>query len=398
MKVLVVGAGVAGLTTAIALRRRGVEVEVFDADPKARTSGGGLGIASNATKVLRALDVDLVAAGVGRVCERFDLCTPTGRPLRELPLRSIAEELGSPVVNVRRNDLVTLLRDSLAGTPIHHGAAVTRYDHVDGGVSVTCADGRSATGDVLVGADGIRSVVRARIAGPQQLTEHGYVCWIATVPFDHPRLRPGGARHYWGRGQRFGLIDVGGGHAYWWGTRNVRPDDVRLRQGSKEEILRCFAGWADEVRQAVSLTPQADIVSVPAQDRPFLESWGDGPTTLVGDAAHPMLTSLSQGAGSAIEDGHALAHHLTVGDDIVTSLRRYERSRRERTRWLVSASRRLSRMEQIEHPVAVGLRDLALRWLPMSVVRRQNLAPMRYELPATPAPVTRTQHGTGGVS
>ncbi|MGW1058241.1 FAD-dependent monooxygenase [Micromonospora rubida] len=381
MRALVVGAGVGGLTSAIALRRRGIEVELFEAAPGPRTSGGGLGIASNATKVLRALGVDLPAAGVGRVCERFELRTARGRPLRELPIRSITEELGAPVVNVRRSDLAALLRGALAGTPVHHGVEVARYDRVGAGVVVTDAAGRTHAGDVLVGADGIRSVVRAQAAGPEPVTEHGYVCWIATVAFAHPRLPAGGAVHYWGNGQRFGLIDVGGGHAYWWGTKNLPPDGARPRTDPRQDVLRHFAGWADEIHQVVSLTPAADVVAVPAQDRPFLESWGDGPVTLVGDAAHPMLTSLSQGASSAIEDGYALAHHLATADDPAAGLRRYEEARRDRTRWLVSASRRLSRVEQIGHPVVAGLRNLAIRHAPAAVVRRQNIAPMRFELP-----------------
>jgi 2-polyprenyl-6-methoxyphenol hydroxylase-like FAD-dependent oxidoreductase len=377
MRAIVVGAGVGGLTTAIALRARGVDVEVFDAAPVTRTSGGGLGIASNATKVLRALGIDLPKSGVGRVCEQFHLRTARGRPIRELPISSIADELGSPVVNVRRNDLIALLKESL-DVQVRYGYEVVRYDRIGDGVAITFADGRTHAADVLVGADGIRSVVRAQAVGPEPINEYGYVCWIATVPFEHPRLPSSGAAHYWGNGQRFGLIDIGDGLAYWWGTKN----SPRQWTGSKVQVLKCFEGWAPEIQEVISLTPDEDIVCVPAQDRSFIESWGDGPVTLVGDAAHPMLTSLSQGAGSAIEDGYALAHHVTTAGDVVTGLREYEEARRDRARWLVSASRRLSRVEQYENPIVARLRNLAIRHAPMSVVRRQNIAPMRFELPA----------------
>lgn len=382
MKVLVVGAGVGGLTAALALSMRGVDVEVFEAAPQPPASGGGLGIASNATKVLSALGLDLTKAGVGRVCEQFCLRTAKGKLLRELPIKSAAGELGSPVVNLSRRDLLGLLRDALIDIPLHYGAKVTRYDRAGDGVSVTCADGRIYAGDALIGADGIRSVIRAQLAGPEPVREYGYLCWIATAPFEHPRLPCGGAAHYWGRGQRFGLIDIGGGRVYWWGTKNTLLARRSTGEaGVKERVLRCFDGWADEVPQVISLTGAADIVSVPAQDRSFLETWGTGPVTLLGDAAHPMLTSLSQGAGSAIEDGHALAHYLTAGPGVVTALRRYEAQRQARTRWLVSASRRMSRMEQLANPAAAGLRDLAIKHTPPSVALRQFLAPMRYELP-----------------
>jgi 2-polyprenyl-6-methoxyphenol hydroxylase-like FAD-dependent oxidoreductase len=381
MKVLVAGAGIGGLSTAIALRTKGFDVELYEAAPRSRISGGGLGIASNATKVLAALGVDLPKAGVGRVCERFDLRTARGRRIRELPIRSVADELGSPVVNVRRSDLIALLRDCLADTPIHYGAAVLGYHRTGDRVSIACGDGTTGAGDVLVGADGIRSAVRAQVAGPEPVNEYGYVCWIAAVPFTHPLLPPGGAAHYWGAGQRFGLIDIGAGHAYWWATRNATASDVDVR--------RCFDGWAAEVVEAIARTPDSDIVCVPAQDRAFLESWGDGPVTLVGDAAHPMLTSLSQGAGTAIEDGYVLAHHLTTAPHPLVGLRRYEAARRDRTRWLVSASRRLSRIEQLAHPVAVRLRDLAIRFAPQAAVRRQHLTPMRFEPPFSPKGAAR---------
>lgn len=386
MKALVAGAGVGGLTTAIALRAKGIEVEVFETAPESRTSGGGLGIACNATKVLAALGIDLPAAGIGRVCERFTLHTARGRLMRELPIASIAAELGSPVVNVRRADLVSLLRDRAGDTPVHYGTEVVGYERVRDGVSVACADGRTVTGDLLVGADGIRSAIRTRVVGREPVNEYGYVCWIATVPFEHPRLPPGGAAHYWGRGQRFGLIDIGGGHVYWWGTKNIPAGHAAT---TKDDVLRSYAGWADEVREVISRTPDADIVTVPAQDRTFADRWGDGPVTLVGDAAHPMLTSLSQGAGSSVEDGYALAHHVAHATGVVAGLRAYESARRERTRWLVTASRRLSRTEQLEHPVAVGLRDLVIRYAPASAVRKQNIAPMRFQLPAEPDPPTR---------
>lgn len=381
MRVLVAGAGVGGLTTAIALRARGFDVEVLEAAPRPRTEGGGLGLAANATKVLTALGVDLVEQGVGRVCTSFCLRTTDGRLMRDLPIGSISAELGSPVVNVRRGDLLALLRDSLADTPVRHGARVTDHRVRRGGVTVTLADGGTRTADVLVGADGIRSAVRARLVGDQPVREHGYVCWIATAAFEHPRLPVGGAAHYWGSGQRFGLIDIGGGHVYWWGTRNL-ASPVGRRTAGKPAVQAAFAGWAEEVRQAIAATPEADILAVPAQDRPFLATWGAGPVTLVGDAAHPMLTSLSQGAGSTIEDAHALAHHLAARDDAAEALRRYETDRRDRTRGLVAASRRLSRVEQLANPLATRLRDLVIRHAPMSAVREQNIAPMRYDLPA----------------
>ncbi|MFE5474113.1 FAD-dependent monooxygenase [Nocardia sp. NPDC056541] len=375
---IIIGAGIGGLTAAVALLRQGIEVEVFEAAPEWRDTGTGLGLASNATKVLHALDVDLSA---GSSLEHFSIRTTTGKQLRELPIGAVTRELGSPVVNIHRNDLIATLRKSAADTPIHLGAQLRSYSATGTGVSAIFEDGRTAHGELLIGADGIGSQVRAQLAGHAPVTEHGYVCWLATVPFRDPRLPPGHAYHYWGRGLRFGLLDIGGGQAYWWGTRNLPTALAREWNGGKAEIAAAFAGWAPEVGEVIERTPEGAIVSVPAQDRPFLDVWGDGPVTLLGDAAHPMLTSLSQGGSSSVEDGFVLAHHLSTESDPVGALRNYENARRDRTRMLVTESRRLSKLEQIENPLVVRIRDAAVRAAPLAVLRRQNSAPMRFELP-----------------
>ncbi len=130
----------------------------------------------------------------------------------------------------------------------------------------------------------------------------------------------------------------------------------------------------------IERTPEQAIVTVPAQDRPFLERWGSGPVSLLGDAAHPMQTSLSQGASSAVEDGYVLAEALARIPDSIAALRRYEDLRRERARMLVRNSRRYSRLEQVQNPVMRAARDLTARCVPTWILKRHNSRPMRFDL------------------
>jgi 2-polyprenyl-6-methoxyphenol hydroxylase-like FAD-dependent oxidoreductase len=378
-KVLIVGAGIGGLTAAIALRAKGIDVEVCEAAPQLPASGTGLGLAPNATKVLRALGIDLRSSKCGCALERFELRTARGKLIRAMPIQSIASELGDPIVSVHRGDLMRVLLDAAGDTPIRFRARVVDYEVDHQGVRVTCSNGRVVRADVLIGADGIRSAIRAKVAGEGAPTECGYVFWLATVAFAHPRIVPGYAGHYWGSGQRFGLIDIGGGRVYWWGSKNV-PAPERARRGHGTDPLTAFAGWAPEVVEVIERTPDHAIMSVSAQDRPFLEHWGTGPVSLLGDAAHPMQTSLSQGAGASIEDGYVLAEAIAGVPDPVAALRSYEDRRRERTRMLVRRSRRLSALEQVQNPVVRAARDLALRCAPTRVLTRQNIRPMRFDL------------------
>lgn len=384
-RVLIVGAGIGGLTAAIALRAKGIDVEICEAAPAPRVTGTGLGMASNATKVLRALGVGLGERGSGQAVERLEFRTARGRLIRAVPIQQITAQLGHPLVCIHRNRLTELLMDAAGDTPIHYGAQVTAIQTAAGGVRAICADGTNLCADVLIGADGIHSMVRATACGESAPTEHGYVCWLGTVGFSHPRMSRGYVGHYWGRGQRFGLIDIGDGAAYWWGTRNMSDALARDWRGGKAEIRAAFDGWAPEVLDIINRTPDDAVVAVPAQDRPFLERWGRGPVTLLGDAAHPMLTSLGQGASCAVEDAYVLAEALARISDPIAALRTYEDRRGQRARALVHGSRRLSKLEQANSRAVVAVRNLGMRWTPASMLTRQNVRLMQFDLAWSPS-------------
>ncbi len=361
---IIVGAGIGGLSAAATLRRAGLDVQIVERAPELRTDGTGLSIMSNALAALRTQGIDLDLPGRGQAIESFHILTTDGRPIRTVALKEIGERLGEPSVCIHRADLHRALMEA-ADCPVRLGAAVTGFEVDGAGVRVSFADGGHASADLLIGADGYHSAVRRQLAGPERVRDAGYVCWLATTPFEHPRMTTGFVGHYWGRGQRFGLIDIGHGQAYWWGTKNRGA-------GGKTEIARAFAGWAPEVLAAIDATPAESIVSVPAQDRVFLGRWGHGPVTLLGDAAHPMLTSLGQGAGMAIEDAVVLADKLAGATDLPGALRAYESARRDRTRRMVRLSRALSLMEQWEHPLTSRLRNAWFRRMPTLLLNRQN--------------------------
>ncbi|MFF4605122.1 FAD-dependent monooxygenase [Streptomyces sp. NPDC001339] len=380
-KVIIIGAGIGGLTAAATLRRMGLSVEIHERATELRPVGTGLSIMCNALTALRAVGVDLHAALHER-SQSFDaihVMRSDGRPIRTLRTGEIADRLESANFAVHRADLQQVLLDALGDDcPVELGAKATGFTVDEDGVTVEFADGRSTRGDVLIGADGFHSAIRRQLVGPERPDEHGYLCWLATVPFEHPKMPKGYVGHYWAPGKRFGLIDIGHGRAYWWGTRNVPTAVARSWDGPKEEILRTYAGWAEEVGAAIRETAREDIVTVPAKDRPFLERWGYGPVTLLGDAAHPMLTSLGQGAAMAMEDAAVLAESLAGAQDLPRALRDYENRRRARTRQMVQSSRSLSRIEQWEKPLSVRARELYFRYAPESVFAKQNDAVLHY--------------------
>ncbi|MFD9069051.1 FAD-dependent monooxygenase [Streptomyces lasiicapitis] len=373
LKALVIGAGIGGLATAATLRRIGIDVEVYEQATHLRAAGSGLSVMSNAITALDTLDIDLGLEKRGRIVESFSVFDHRGRLLRALPFTEACEAVDTPSVCVSRTALHEALLEEAGDCPLHLGKAATDVANDPAGVTVHFADGHTAHGDILIGADGFHSAVRRHLAGPEPSRDSGYLCWLGIVPFEHPVFTPGSVRHYWGSGQRFGLIDIGHGRAYWWGTKNkpttVSPD----RYAAKPVIERAYADWAAEVREVIAATPQDDIITIPSHDRAFHERWGEGPVTLLGDAAHPMLTTLGQGAAMAIEDAVVLAHTLAepgAADDLPRALRTYEGRRRERTRTMVNASRRMSDLEQADTPARRLARDTYVRLAPRHVLQR----------------------------
>jgi 2-polyprenyl-6-methoxyphenol hydroxylase-like FAD-dependent oxidoreductase len=217
----------------------------------------------------------------------------------------------------------------------------------------------------------MRSRVRYALAGSGPESYAGYVCWLATTKFCHARLTRGHVGHYWGKGKRFGLVDIGGGEVYWWATQNCPESSLGASTALRARIEACVRGWPDEVVQTVAHTPDAALLEIPARDHSFLKRWGTGRITLLGDAAHPMLTSLGQGACMAIEDAVVLARCLS-DLNVVAGLRRYEALRRARTRTMVIGSRTLSAIEQAEHPWLAALRNVYFSALPRHMARNQT--------------------------
>ncbi|MFC6010438.1 FAD-dependent monooxygenase [Nocardia lasii] len=357
---IVVGAGIGGLTATAALRRAGIDVVLCERGPELRAAGFGLSVQSNAINALRTLglglDEELLAAGAQATS--FTFRYPDGSLIRRVDLTEVDAGLGAPSVPLARKDLHDALL-AACGPDLHVelGAEAVGFTETADQVTVEFADGRTLSADVLIGADGINSAIRAQLHGAQPPRPGNFVCWLALVPFAHPTIETGASIHYWGRGMRFGIHDIGHGNVYWWATMTTTAERAANWPHGKADLASRFADWAPEIVEIIDATPESDILALPAQDRPALTSWGRGRVTLLGDAAHPMLPSLGQGANSAIEDAVVLGHSLVGHADPVSALRGYEQRRIPRTTMLVDGSRKLGRLEQTRSRALVAVRN-----------------------------------------
>ena len=373
MKALVIGSGIGGLTAAIALRRAGIEVSVFERAGELKEIGAGLSLMANATKALNGLGLAGVLRGTGEPITVAEIRRWQGDVLSRVPAWRLAEKVGAGSAAVHRADLQKTLEWELGDEEITLDAQCVGFEQDDGGVRAFFADGVERGADLLVGADGLRSTVRQGLLGDGPPRYAGYTAWRAVVSPEDGLVPAGQALEVWGRGVRFICARVGQGRVYWAATKNA-PEGERDASGmaAKNEILRLCAGWLEPVEALVSATDEADILRTDIYDRdPVRGRWGRGRVTLLGDAAHPMTPDMGQGACQAIEDAVALAERLKAARGVEAALAAYEKGRARRTAAIVRGSRRMGRVAQLRNPLACRLRDAAIRAVPARVQMRQ---------------------------
>ena len=348
-RAIVIGAGVGGLTAGAALQRRGWEVTVLERATTVEPVGSGLGIAPNALKALDVIGVGDRVRSLAAPPGEGGVTRPDGRWISRTDPAKAAARYGDPIAVVHRAALVDLLAGALAPGTLRLGRAAER---VEAGAGLVSAGGRELTADLVVAADGLHSSVRRSLfpAHPEPVYT-GVTSWRMVVT---PPATPVRSLEVWGRGTLFGVNVLGDGRVYCYATAPAAPGGRAADE--KAELRRHFGSWHEPVPQLIAAAETVVRTDIRCLDRP-LDRFHEGRVALLGDAAHAMTPNLGQGACQAIEDAVVLAAYADQPD----GLARYSAERVPRTSAVAAASRRIGRLSQWSNPVAVRLRDAALR-------------------------------------
>lgn len=358
VKAIVIGAGIGGLAAAIALRQAGVEVTVFERAEALNAVGAGISLWANAIHALGQLGI---SESLQAVSSDYSLCglqSPDGKVLVSVSMSELQRNVGVPIVVLHRAELLSLLLNALGTEQVRlNHRCIGFYTDADK-VIVEFADGSREIADLLIGADGLNSIVRSELYGKQRPRYFGCTAWRAVVPIDSTIAH---ATETWGNGKIFGCVPMSGNRVYWYATHN--EPEARQFDDDKEKLLQLFRGWHSPIEQLIRATPEKAILRNDIFDRPILRSWSKGRVTLLGDSAHPMTPFLGQGGCQALEDAVVLGKFVGTQNNIEAALQAYDRVRVPRANAIVRQSRSIGRIAQLQHPIAVRIRNAAFAFV-----------------------------------
>jgi len=385
MKAMIIGGGIGGVAAAIALERVGVECDIFEQAQELREVGSALSIWANAWQALEKLGVGRTLPALGSKVDRAEVRTSDGRVLAVAPLAELEKRLGMPAFFILpRRDLLRLLTRLVDGSRTHCGARCVGVEESAGRVIARFADGQQAEGNLLVGADGLHSVVRSHLHGNVKPRYAGYTCWRGFATCEAKALPLTTGFEAWGPGMRFALYHCGPDRVFWYATRNAPEASPDASDGRKAEVRRLFQNWHRPIPEVIEATPETEILRNDIVDRKPLSRWGRGRITLLGDAAHPTTPNLGQGACQALEDAVVLADCLRQCGEVEPALRRYEQQRQPRTAAITRASWQMGKLCQAESPPVRWLVKSLTQLMPASSRLRFLERFVRHDLPDLP--------------
>jgi 2-polyprenyl-6-methoxyphenol hydroxylase-like FAD-dependent oxidoreductase len=387
-RALIVGAGPAGLTAAIALTRIGIEVRLFERASELGKAGAGLGVQSNALRALQKLGIGDRIAAAGTELRVQEIRNIRGRLLFSFPQGEVADEYGTPTISLLRADVQLALVDAVQQGVLRLHSECVAVEQDSEGVTIELADGRRERGALLIGADGGRSVIRKHVYGAADAPPRysGFTSWRAVVEMSPDTLPPDTSRTFLGAGRQFVMFPVGANRIYWGLLKREPEGATNPTSGLRELLIEHLRGFPEVTRRLVEATDEARILRADICDRDPERTWVKGRVVLVGDAAHMTTPFIGQGAGISMEDAIVLAKELSLTDGLrdqrmlVNALESFQRARMPRCAKIVLTSRRRGRLLSLSNPAVASVRNTALRAVPAAFWRKAIASSIKYDL------------------
>lgn len=368
----IIGGGIGGLSLAIAMQRKGLQVTVYENAPSIRPLGAGLGLAANAVKAFMEIGISEDILEAGSVLKKLSIKNQQGKILAHTDSEKISKKYN--VVNnftIHRADLHDVLLRHLNEGSLQLGRCCTDFVQDTSGVKLTFQDGSSAEADYIIACDGIHSFFRKKLIPDSRTRYAGYTCWRAVIDNIPAAVNVNETSETWGAGSRFGIAPLTNNRLYWFACINANENDQLKRSYGIDDLLKHFGEFHSPIPEILKNTQDHQLIWSDIIDIKPLKHFAFGRVLLMGDAAHATTPNMGQGACMAIEDAAILANTISNSHSVDKAFIAFEQKRIQRTTAIVKESWQLGRVAQWENRLLISLRNTLLRLTPPSVAERQ---------------------------
>jgi 2-polyprenyl-6-methoxyphenol hydroxylase-like FAD-dependent oxidoreductase len=361
-KIAIVGGGISGLATALALKRIGLTVSIYEKKAENSKTGSGIALGSNALKALHYLGVLPQIQERGISSNQYIIFDNHGKPITTLH----SEQTDYPLYTfIHRTDLIDILLNALSAEHIFYNKKLVFFTTNHKKSQLFFEDGTIVNTDYLLACDGIHSAIRDQLFPNKHLRYAGYTCWRGVVENYHQHS-PQFYSETWGPKGRFGIIPLSNNRLYWYALKNGEPNDIRLQEWKTDELLNNFSDYHHPIPHIIKNTLDENVSRRDIYDLEPLFHYVYDRILLLGDAAHATTPNLGQSACLAIEDAVFLAKCKEQEKHLEAALTCFERIRLSRTKKVVQESWMFGKIAQIDNPFICSVRNVVMKWTPAS--------------------------------
>lgn len=370
MTVIIAGAGITGLTTALSLQKLDIPFHIYEKAPELRPAGAGIWMAPNAMKVFDWLGIAKEVKQAGVQLNRISLANKNLKPLRRtMNPAAISKKHG--LVSIHRARLQELLYSKIPASQISLNNEYLHHQQNGGQVEVSFSNAQT-TGSILLGADGIHSAVRSQLFPTAGLRYSGQTCWRGIAEIQLPDDLKNTCIESWGYQRRFGFSAISKDQVYWFAVKSAPADGSDDAIPLQEKLLQIYAEFAGPIPSIIKATPSERIIRNDLYELKRLGKWYKGTACLIGDAAHAMTPNMGQGGAQGVEDAYYISNILAGKQPVEQAFEAFEKQRRKKTDMVVKNSWMLGKMAH--HPVLQPAAILAMKATPQKLLHRQILS------------------------
>ena len=367
MEIAIIGGGITGLTTALALNKLGFSCKVYEQAPQLNEIGAGIWMQPNAMKVLNWLGIGDEIRQAGTQLENVAITNQNLVPLRKPNNQFVTDNKGNKITSIHRAKLQDVLYQSLPSETVFLGHDYQGHS-IENDKVIINFKGKKIQADILLGADGIHSKVRNQLVPNSKIRYSGQTCWRGISDINLPKNLSACGYEAWGHQIRFGFANVAKNKVYWFAVVKA-PQRQNGPANLKQHLLDTFNDFDKTVAEIIKNTPEEKVLHNDIIDLKRIDQWSQGRVCLLGDAAHATTPNMGQGAGQGVEDAYYFSNILSHHSDYEKAFEAFEKERRKKVDYIVNTSWQFGKMAH--STIGQSFLKLAIKLTPEKTMLKQ---------------------------